>query len=73
MIFDLQEQTGDGEKRNGTAMTWIIVFGLWVAGHLADITIKHGHVALVEFMTALVTGVVVASAVAYAVHRRRAR
>jgi hypothetical protein len=69
----LQNHTGDGVKRNGTARTWIIVFGIWVAAHLADIAIKHGRVALVEFMTALVTGMVVASAVAYAVHRRRAR
>lgn len=44
-----------------------------MAAHLADIAIKHGRVTLVEFTTALVTGVVVASAVAYAMHRHRVR
>ena len=64
---------GDDVKRNDTVRTWVIVFAIWAAARIVDIAIKHGRVPLGELVTALVTGVAVASAVAYAVHRRRAR
>jgi hypothetical protein len=49
------------------------VFGIWVAGHIALSAVNHGRVGLVDFGTAIVTGVVVASGLAYAVHRPRGR